>query len=106
MEKFKRPQLCWSCKKACGGDGGCSWFNGFKPIEGWNANTTIIRMTNPITKEPQEIQSFNVVECPLYDKDSVPYGQKTKPTNADRAKELGVSLRTYQRHLAKQRRAK
>lgn len=105
MEKFKRPQLCWSCKRACGGECGCSWFNGFKPVAGWNAKNTIIRMTNPITREPEEIKSYNIIKCPLYERDSIPYGEK-RPTNADKAKELGVSLRTYQRHLAKKRKAK
>ena len=38
----KADQLCWSCKKACGGCG-CPWADKLKPVEGWTAEPAIIR---------------------------------------------------------------
>lgn len=34
-------QLCWKCRKARGGEEGCSWFNGFIPVDGWVISNSI-----------------------------------------------------------------
>lgn len=51
-------QLCWNCKKACGG---CSWSKGFVPIVGWDA-------TPHITDEDNErpIHTYHVKSCPEF----------------------------------------
>lgn len=41
MENSKE-QLCWSCKKACGGYD-CPWANKLKPVEGWTAKETSVQ---------------------------------------------------------------
>ena len=35
-----RANICFDCKKACGG---CSWSKNFTPVKGWLANKTKIR---------------------------------------------------------------
>lgn len=57
-------QLCWSCKKACGGDRGCAWFNGFIPIPGWTAYPTISDIIRV-----RKVKSFRIKKCPLYEKE-------------------------------------
>lgn len=51
-------QLCWNCKKACGG---CSWSSSFTPIPGWEA-------TPHITDEDNErpIHTYHVKSCPEF----------------------------------------
>ena len=50
-------QLCWTCRKACGG---CDWTRCFKPVEGWNAKQTVIKNSNG------DIQSYRIKECPEF----------------------------------------
>lgn len=35
-----KETLCWICAKAAGG---CSWADSLKPVEGWNAEKTIVQ---------------------------------------------------------------
>lgn len=60
--------LCWSCKRSDKfmHEGlFCSWAADFVPVVGWNAEPTQI-----ISAEISEIiNSFNVIECPLYTAD-------------------------------------
>ena len=49
--------LCWRCKNCFGG---CSWSESFEPVEGWNAERTIIKYFNI------ETPSFLVRDCPLF----------------------------------------
>ena len=55
-------QLCWSCSKACGGSD-CPWADKLQPVEGWKAT----RKTMWGKKAP--IETFHIVECPLYEKE-------------------------------------
>lgn len=51
--------LCWECTNATGF---CSWSADFTPVDGWEAEETIIKQKgNPIP-------SFKVQKCPLYKK--------------------------------------
>lgn len=45
--------LCWHCKYALGG---CSWSDGFKPVEGWDA------------KHTPRYSAFKVYNCPQFKK--------------------------------------
>lgn len=61
----KRETLCWKCQKAVLG---CSWARNYKPIPGWEAEKTKIR-NNPYVPEIW-IESYCVIKCPEYEKDS------------------------------------
>lgn len=52
--------LCWRCKNCFGG---CSWSEKFEPVEGWNAERTVIKYFNI------ETPSFLVRDCPLFIED-------------------------------------
>lgn len=60
---FKANSLCWQCKRAYGL---CSWSDRFVPVEGWDAEPTIVKGG----KEP-EIQSYDIKKCPLFIQDRV-----------------------------------
>ena len=60
----KRQQLCWSCKKSCGGENGCSWFNGHNPIPGWTAVPTISDKYC-VDGKLREVKSFKIIKCPF-----------------------------------------
>lgn len=55
-----RETKCWTCKNS---SGGCSWSRGFRPVEGWDADRTVIK-----GKEGY-VESFLVKECPMYEKE-------------------------------------
>lgn len=57
-------QLCWSCKKACGGYD-CPWANKLKPVEGWKVKESSISMGNGKRRE----KTYQIIECPLYEKE-------------------------------------
>lgn len=88
--------LCWICKKSCGGENGCSWFNGFKPVPGWKAIETKLKV-NPFRPL---IKSYKVICCPQFEKDNF----VVKKTQRQQAKGLGISVRTLQRRIKKERR--
>lgn len=118
-----KDSLCWNCKNS---GGGCSWSKSFEPVEGWNAEKTLIK------NSPYEsYESYLVKECPEFKqrhfikvKDSVDmrfyYNFKkfkniltekeqqvlmlyfTKRT-VDASKELNIKLRTFFRKVAKLR---
>lgn len=50
-------QLCYICKNACGG---CSWSIDFKPVNGWDAEPTIIRDSEG------DIHSYKINNCPEF----------------------------------------
>lgn len=101
MGKMERKQqMCWTCKKACGGSSGCSWFNGFIPIEGWSAEPTIAD-TILYKGKIKYVKSFRIINCPLYEK-QIPVGRVK--INKMKAQNLGISLRTYYRRLEKNKR--
>ena len=49
-------QLCWTCKRACGG---CPWSRYFTPIKGWTA-VSVYKDRN---------WTYCITACPLYDPD-------------------------------------
>lgn len=56
-------QLCWTCRKACGG-GDCPWADKLKPVKGWTAEPKEYR----VFKHHRAIISttYHITECPLY----------------------------------------
>lgn len=58
MERFNKEEtICWFCK------GGCSWERSFTPVNGWDAEPTILYKDS---KNYDEQQSYIVRECPLF----------------------------------------
>lgn len=55
-------QLCWSCKKACGG---CLWSAFLKPVKGWEAESTVVIDNRYISN------SYSVKSCPEYEYDGI-----------------------------------
>jgi len=53
--------LCWYCKNATGN---CSWSSTFKPVKGWKAKPTKIK----INKDTR-MSSYHVMACPEFDPD-------------------------------------
>lgn len=61
--KQYRPTLCWFCRKATGG---CSWSHHFEPIEGWDAEPTLVGTQ----KSAGGMQrSYHVKHCPEFEVD-------------------------------------
>lgn len=58
----RKDTLCWGCSKATGKED-CPWANKLKPVEGWEAMPTKIKMTVHIT-----VNSYKIVSCPLFKK--------------------------------------
>ena len=50
-------QLCWRCKKACGG---CSWSGNKTPIKNWDAEPHIVK------DEEGDIRSYKIKKCPEF----------------------------------------
>lgn len=61
-EKYRPKTLCWRCQKACGGPNGCSWFNGFKPIKGWDAIPETMRLNGIHDGKT----AYTVLKCPEF----------------------------------------
>lgn len=58
MESSKKEEtICWFCK------GGCSWERSFTPVDGWEAEPTILYKDS---KYYDEQQSYIVRKCPLF----------------------------------------
>lgn len=58
--------LCQICARKIGT---CSWERDFTPVPGWTAEPTRLRMSTQDKDGnhiPREIDSFRVLECPLY----------------------------------------
>ena len=73
METNKPATLCWKCANACGK---CSWSDGsFTPVEGWVAEPTKL---HGYRGDGGVIDSFRVIECPLYEDDTQQYNRKVK----------------------------
>ena len=58
--RLRKETLCWECKKATGGED-CPWANEFKPVEGWTAIPTLVKV-----QVGQKEQSYIVSKCPLF----------------------------------------
>ena len=62
----KRPTLCWSCGRF---SGRCSWSANFEPVKGWKARKDILGR-----QYGDEMVTYTVDQCPLYEKDSEDHG--------------------------------
>lgn len=58
--------LCWDCKRAIGG---CRWSEKLKPVKGWVA----------VSVEKDTGRTYNVIECPLFIRDSYDHGLRKLP---------------------------
>ena len=74
-----KSTLCWKCIHAVPDKHGhgCSWSKEFKPVEGWEAEKTVI--TNYIGSQGKKIRSsYMVIRCPEFKPDE-PMDPKPKP---------------------------
>lgn len=62
----QRNTLCWDCARATGA---CSWSQSFVPVKGWQAIPTK-------QKAFGYSDTYIVISCPLFVRDSTGYGQK------------------------------
>ena len=67
MGKFT---LCWDCAKATGM---CPWSKRSKPVEGWEAEFV------PRNGGTKPYDTYVVIACPLFERDSYDYGLHRKP---------------------------
>ena len=54
--------LCWDCANST--NSGCSWSDKFIPVKGWTAVRN------------EEKDSYQVMKCPLFERNSFDYGLK------------------------------
>ena len=50
-------QPCWTCQNSCGG---CNWSREFKPVDGWEAEKTIL------ISNGEYADSYRIISCPEY----------------------------------------
>lgn len=62
VTRRKPTTICMKCQKARGGPKGCSWFNGFKPVEGWEA----IQEQIPWAGTHKGKDTYTVLKCPEF----------------------------------------
>jgi len=61
--KNRPPTLCWFCVRSRPIPGiGCCWARRFKPVQGWDAIPSVISARGG---QP-EVNTYRVVNCPLY----------------------------------------
>ena len=53
-----KGQICWMCQNSTGK---CSWSRELKPVEGWEAEPTIIR-----NKDGDIYDSYKITYCPQF----------------------------------------
>ena len=60
QDKYElKGQPCWKCSKYCKG---CSWSEGFIPVDGWIAQPTLIKNK----KGEIENRSYDIIFCPQF----------------------------------------
>lgn len=57
---MRKETLCWDCKNS---GGGCSWSKSFEPVEGWDAEKSIIH-----SRSYRPYESYYVKSCPKFEK--------------------------------------
>jgi len=67
--KAQTPTLCWSCQHAHAF--GCSWHRSFKPVHGWEAEETLLRLGRTAGGEEILSKSYCVRTCPEFVKGRV-----------------------------------
>lgn len=74
----KQPTLCWDCSRAVGPRSHrCSWANDFKPVDGWEAEFTIVHAGNA-----GDTTSYFVHKCPEFIRDAWDGGARRKDEGA------------------------
>lgn len=63
-KKRRWEQLCWDCKKACGG---CAWSRNLTPVKGWVAEPTTIRFKGKNGVE-HITDTYKIFECPEFER--------------------------------------
>ena len=63
------PSLCWDCEN-CTKPNVCSWVRDFTPVDGWRAKKTRLGGAYPM-------DSYLVIECPLFNRSSYGAGIAT-----------------------------
>ena len=69
MSNLSKANICFECKKACGG---CPWSAydekakkvKFEEVEGWTAEPSILRNSNSV-----ETHTYHITACPLFEPD-------------------------------------
>lgn len=82
---MRRNSLCQSC--FCSN---CAWHTQFKPVEGWTAIPTKIIQGN----KHDTMQSFNVIDCPMYTPREQDKGY-TEVSKSDFAELLNISYKRF-----------
>ena len=59
---FTSQQLCWGCRKACGG---CRWSSRGKPVPGWTA-TPMRRNAGTNKGVPVIMDTYRITACPQF----------------------------------------
>lgn len=62
ISEQQKQTICWECRKCTGGKG-CPWADEFKPVKGWKAIRTVVKMFNR-----KNTDSYIVVKCPLFER--------------------------------------
>ena len=62
--RHREETLCWQCGNAC--TKGCSWATDYTPVEGWDAEKTVVYSGNV---GGPNIDSYIVRECPEFVQD-------------------------------------
>lgn len=74
LDKFKKKHtLCWDCANSVPNPEtgkGCRWSVLYKPVDGWEAQETVIISRPDRTVGDCRIKSFKVISCPEFDRDS------------------------------------
>ena len=66
IKEGNKNTLCWRCQNALGR---CPWSESFKPVPGWKAEATIVKSYCDKGRFVYQ-KSFNVIECPMFEKDN------------------------------------
>lgn len=81
---FKKQTLCWDCQRAVGKT--CPWVSKSKPVEGWSAESKIIKGT----RSTPDMISYRVDYCPLFVRDS--YGGGAAKPGTKEAKKFEIAM--------------
>ena len=60
--------ICWDCAKACGG---CNWSARLEPVEGWEAEETLVTI-----QKGSRVDSMCVTKCPEFERDAMNFGEE------------------------------
>ena len=81
---YKKQTLCWDCKRS--GERSCPWSMYYKPVEGWTAESKVIKGT----RSTPDMVSYRVDDCPLFVRDS--YGGGIAKPGTEEAKKFEIAM--------------